>query len=180
MKSLSLPIAAVSLLYAPAAFSQEASHTVSARAPIVADGGAQIGEVLLTDGPAGVLIRISARGLTPGWHAMHFHAVGDCSDQGFQKSGAHINHAVDKKPHGLLNANGPDFGDLPNIFASPDGSVNAEAYSPLVKLGAGTERADLVDTDGSALVIHASADDHVTQPIGGAGARVACALIRHK
>jgi Cu-Zn family superoxide dismutase len=36
----------------------------------------------------------------------------------------------------------------------------------------------LKDADGSALVIHAAADDQTTQPIGGAGERVACAVIK--
>jgi len=31
---------------------------------------------------------------------------------------------------------------------------------------------------GSALLIHAAADDYLSQPIGGAGARVACAAIK--
>ena len=35
----------------------------------------------------------------------------------------------------------------------------------------------LMDADGSALIVHANADDGLTQPIGGAGERVACALI---
>ena len=32
--------------------------------------------------------------------------------------------------------------------------------------------------DGSAVVIHANPDDHMTQPIGGAGARVACGVVK--
>ena len=59
-----------------------------------------------------------------------------------------------------------------------DGTANAEAFSALVSLGAGSDRPNLLDADGSALVIHASPDDHITQPIGGAGARVGCAVIR--
>jgi Cu-Zn family superoxide dismutase len=45
-------------------------------------------------------------------------------------------------------------------------------FSALVTLPA------LKDADGSAVVIHANADDHMAQPIGGAGARVACAEVR--
>lgn len=147
-------------------------------ADIVQNGGEKIGQVELTDGPTGVLVRLEARGLTPGWHAMHFHAVADCSDAGFQKSGAHINHADHKKPHGLLNPEGPDFGELTNFFVAADGTAHAETFSALVMLGGGSDRANLLDADGSALVIHANADDHMTQPIGGAGARVACAVIK--
>ena len=37
--------------------------------------------------------------------------------------------------------------------------------------------AALMDEDGAALVIHAMGDDHVSQPIGGAGGRVGCGVI---
>lgn len=158
-------------------WAQEASGPTPVHGDIVSASGTRLGDVVLTDGPSGVLVRLSATGLTPGWHAMHFHAVGDCSDAGFQKSGGHINHAGEKKPHGLLNPQGPDFGDLPNIFVAKDGSANAEVFSALVKLGPGSRRANLLDADGSALVIHVNGDDHATQPIGGAGARVGCAVI---
>ena len=36
----------------------------------------------------------------------------------------------------------------------------------------------LKDADGSAIVVHAKPDDYTTQPIGGAGDRVGCAIIR--
>ncbi len=35
----------------------------------------------------------------------------------------------------------------------------------------------LLDDDGFAVVVHAEPDDHHSQPIGGAGARIACAAI---
>jgi superoxide dismutase, Cu-Zn family len=83
-----------------------------------------------------------------------------------------VNHPTAKKPHGLLNDGGPDFGDLPNLYVGADGTGHAEAFTALVKL------ADLTDADGSAIVIHANADDHKAQPIGGAGARVGCGVIK--
>jgi Cu-Zn family superoxide dismutase len=36
----------------------------------------------------------------------------------------------------------------------------------------------LVEGDRSALIIHANPDDHITQPNGDAGGRVACAELR--
>ena len=168
------------LATASTAWSQGAPAPATLTADIVAAGGAKVGELALTEGSTGVLLRLTAKGLTPGWHAMHFHAVADCSDAGFQKSGAHINHADHKKPHGLLNPDGPDFGDLPNFHVAADGTAYVEAFSALVKLGGAGDRAELADADGSALVIHANADDYKTQPIGGAGARTACAAIPGK
>ncbi|WP_292070620.1 superoxide dismutase family protein, partial [Brevundimonas sp. UBA7534] len=95
----------------------------------------------------------------------------------FTSSGAHINHAEPKAPHGLLNPNGPDDGDLPNIYAGADGKVNAELFTTRARISAEGPGQWLWDQDGSAIIIHANADDHSTQPIGGAGDRVACAAL---
>ena len=154
-----------------------AAQTVeTVQAPVVDNKGAEIGSIMVRGSAAGVVVRVELRAgaLKPGWHGAHFHAVGDCSDVAtFQASKSHVNQ--DQKKHGLLNGEGPDQGDLPNLFAAPDGSVNAEVFSPLVRLsGDGS----LKDVDGSAFVIHASEDDHTTQPIGNAGARIGCAVIK--
>ena len=111
---------------------------------------------------------------------MHLHAVADCGGAGFKQAGAHINHPGHMAPHGLLNPNGPDAGDLPNIHAGADGRATAEVFTTLVRMRDGKDgdgRPALLDRDGSALIIHANPDDHQSQPIGGAGDRVACALI---
>lgn len=149
----------------------------AATAALKGPAGTSLGSATLEDGPAGVLIRLDLKGLTPGWHAVHLHEMGDCSDEKFAKAGGHVNHAPAKAPHGLLNADGPDMGDLPNIHANADGAVKAELYSPFVSTKGSGGRAGLLDADGSSIVVHAGPDDYVTQPIGGAGARVACGVI---
>lgn len=149
---------------------------------IVAEGGAKIGTARLRQGPAGVLIGLEfqAGTVSPGWHGVHFHEKAECSDAGFKLSGAHVGHAGTPGRHGLLNPAGPETGDLPNIEAPAAGSFGAELFSPFVVLGAqGIDgRAPLLDADGSALVIHAARDDHQAQPIGNAGGRIACAVLR--
>ena len=147
-------------------------------APVTGVGGKPAGALSLSEGPTGVLMRLELTGLTPGWHAIHFHEKADCSDAAFASAGAHINHMEMKKPHGLLNPQGPDMGDLPNVYVAADGTAHAEVFSALVSLKGAGDRPALQDADGSALVVHASPDDGVTQPIGGAGARVACAAIK--
>lgn len=138
--------------------------------------GARIGRAVLSQGPSGLLIRIEAEGLTPGWHGVHIHATGQC-DAPFTSAGAHVNHGDPRAPHGLLNADGPDDGDLPNIFADAAGSVRAEIFTTRARIASTGPGQWLWDADGSALVIHANADDHATQPIGGAGDRVACGVM---
>ena len=138
--------------------------------------GNRVGRAALTQGPTGLLIRIEATGLTPGWHGVHIHATGQC-DAPFTSAGAHINHAEAAAPHGLLNAEGPDNGDLPNIFADAQGRVNAEVFTTRARIATEGPGQWLWDQDGAAIVIHASPDDHTTQPIGGAGARVACGVM---
>lgn len=145
-------------------------------ATLVNAAGTNVGRAILTQGPTGLLIRIEADGLTPGWHGAHIHATGQCAAP-FTSAGAHINHTDPKTPHGLLNAQGPDDGDLPNLYAAADGSAKAEFFTTQARISQDGPGQWLWDADGSALVIHANPDDHDSQPIGGAGDRVACAAL---
>ena len=144
--------------------------------PIIENGRSEIGQLTLKESPTGVIVNIKASGISEGWHGVHFHVKADCSDAAFKNSGGHINHHGHE--HGLRNPNGPDNADLPNIYADADGNVNVELITTRVALSPNIPgRANLLDEDGSALVIHANPDDQITQPIGGAGPRIACSPI---
>ena len=171
-----LGAAAVAVLLASAAWSQSGDGGVYT--DIKTADGKTIGAASLTEGPGGVLMRLDVKGLPPGWHGMHFHEKGDCSDPKFMSTGGHMNMAGAKRPHGLLSEGGPDFGDLPNIYVHADGAAKAEVFSALVSLHGAGGRPALLDADGSALVIHAADDDQTSQPIGQAGARIACGEIK--
>lgn len=135
--------------------------------------GSSIGSVNLIEGPNGILMEVAvdAGGLEPGWHAVHIHQTGDCSDTGeYTASGGHVGKV--EGGHGLLNPAGPEPGDLPNLYAFDDGSVNYETFTDLVSLS------DVLDDDGGAIIIHEGRDDHLSQPIGGAGGRVACSVVQ--
>ncbi len=149
-----------------------------ATAELIDRQGKSVGTATLTEGPHGVLIHVSAKGLPPGPKAIHIHSVGTCedTDKGFVASGAHLN--PDGKKHGLMNPEGPDAGDLPNLFVHADGSVEVEMFTQLASLGGAGGRAAMLDSDGAALVIHENRDDHITQPIGGAGARIVCGVVK--
>jgi len=149
-----------------------------ATADIVGAGGKALGTATLVEAPTGVLIRVDLQGLAPGDKGMHIHAVGTCEDHdhGFVASKAHLNPTGRK--HGLLNPEGPDAGDLPNVRVHADGKAMAEFFTTLASLSGQGGRPALLDADGAALVLHTNPDDHATQPIGGAGARIGCGVIK--
>jgi Cu-Zn family superoxide dismutase len=105
---------------------------------------------------------------------MHFHAVGSCTPlENFTDAGGHIMPLG--LPHGFLHPDGPHAGNLPNLIVAADGTVEVELYTNLLMLDQGDGA--ILDEDGSTLMIHTNEDDHVTQPIGGSGGRIACGVI---
>lgn len=145
-------------------------------ATFIANDRMTVGKVTLTDMPKGVEATIEIEGLTPSLHGMHFHVKADCEDEGFKNSGGHIN--PDNHQHGLKNPDGPDNADMPNLRADDEGRSVQTVFNDRISFYGKAGRPALFDEDGSAMIIHANPDDHMTQPIGGAGARVACAVIK--
>ena len=154
----------------------------SAMSSIINNAGEEIGTINIKQGPEGVLMNVDIKGLPAGAHGFHIHSVGDCSDHDhFKMAKGHISDDDDK--HGLLNPEGPEAGDLPNLIVPENGEVAIELYANDLEITASeADDADdeevLLDADGSAFMIHADPDDHMTQPIGGAGARIACGVIK--
>lgn len=163
----------LALLSAAILLAGSAANAQSMPAPVNLKNaaGAVVGKATLTAAPKGVLLRVEINGAAAGWHGLHFHEKADCSKADFTSAGGHT-HGAGDRIHGLLNPKANETGDLPNLYVGADGSGAAEVFTSLITLAA------LKDADGSALVVHASPDDHMAQPIGGAGARIACAEIR--
>lgn len=135
--------------------------------------GNDIGTARVIQTSKGVLIEADIRGLPPGEHGFHFHQTGKCETPSFQSAGDH--YAPEKNQHGYLVRQGPHAGDMPNAQVLQSGLLYVEVYNPSVTLSGGN--APLLDADGSALIIHAQADDYRSQPSGEAGDRIACAVI---
>jgi Cu-Zn family superoxide dismutase len=134
--------------------------------------GAEVGKATLTATPSGVLISLDLTALPAGEHAFHIHAVGKCEPPKFESAGPHFN--PDSTKHGLMNPQGPHAGDMPNLHVPEGGKLKVEVLNPAVTLSA---ESALLDEDGSAIVVHAGADDYQTDPAGNAGARIACGVI---
>jgi Cu-Zn family superoxide dismutase len=134
--------------------------------------GKDVGQVALTRTPSGVLMIVTLTGVAPGEHAFHVHAVGKCEAPDFKSAGAHFN--PDEAKHGVMNPAGPHSGDMPNLHVPEGGKLQVEILNTLVSLN---EDGALLDDDGSALIVHAVADDYKTDPAGNAGDRIACGVV---
>lgn len=145
---------------------------VATAALALSDGTAAGTAAIERDG-AGLKLVVAAKGLPAGVHGIHLHAVGKCEGPGFTSAGAHLNpHG---KQHGHDNPAGAHLGDLPNLTAGADGSAGLSAGID----GARTDiEQALFDADGTAVVIHATADDYKTDPSGNSGSRIACGVLK--
>ena len=133
--------------------------------------GAALGWAKFTEDASGTLhVTVHVKGMSPGLHGIHIHAVGDCDP--FGAAGSHLN--AGGQFHGLANTLGsPHAGDLPNLRVNGAGVGQLAAVSDR----AGLSASSILDGDGSALVIHLLPDDQSSQPIGGSGDRIACGEI---
>jgi Cu-Zn family superoxide dismutase len=138
--------------------------------------GKDIGIVKLTQLEQGVKIDLQVRNLPPGQHAFHVHEVGKCKGPDFKSAGDHFSPS--ERKHGFNTAGGPHAGDMPNLIVKSDGTVNIEMINSNVTLTKGAN--SLLKPGGTSLVIHSEPDDHITQPAGNAGDRIACAEIKAK
>jgi Cu-Zn family superoxide dismutase len=161
------------LLLAAACTATGRTSAATATAEIKNVQGQVVGTAILTEVSGGVQIVVTVSGLPPGDKAVHIHEIGRCNPPAFASAGNHFN--PDRKRHGLKNPAGPHAGDLPNLRVDPDGTGRLEAHNDRVTLGGGGT--SLLDSDGSALVIHGAPDDHRTDPTGNSGARLACGVL---
>ncbi|MEO6120642.1 MAG: superoxide dismutase family protein [Acidimicrobiales bacterium] len=151
--------------------------------------GRDQGFVHFSQDGAKVRASVVARGLVPGWHGFHVHTVGTCAvgDPAgpFTAAGGHLGSGPPAN-----QSHSDHDGDLPLLYVNDNGVAEATFRTDNFTL------AQLLDTDGSAVIVHAAPDnyanlsryvqtagdiagpDATTLATGDAGARQRCGLVQ--
>jgi Cu-Zn family superoxide dismutase len=140
----------------------------TASALLRTSSGAEAGRATATEVAGGIRFTADIMALPAGTHGIHVHTTGACDAPGFTTAGGHWNPLLTK--HGPMNPQGPHQGDLPNLILGVDGRGTVAARIPGATMDA------LLDADGAAMVVHAGADDLMTDPSGNSGGRIACGV----
>jgi superoxide dismutase, Cu-Zn family len=141
-----------------------------------ASGSTLSGEATFLDnGDGTVTLNLKVSGAVPGEHALHLHQNGDCSAVDATSAGGHWNPAM--KDHGKRMGSGAfHAGDIDNLVVGADSTGTLT----MVVKGWSVGGADSTNVIGRAVILHAKADDFVSQPSGAAGTRVGCGVVIEK
>lgn len=166
-----LLLASLAVLVAPAT-----AYELRAEVKLYNTAGNHVGKATLTQqGDGKVAVHARVHDLPPGFHGFHVHAVGQCTAP-FTSAGGHF----DLNQH----THRDHQGDFPVLLVNADGTAHPKFTTDRFSV------ADLFDGDGSAIIIHANADNYANIPsryaaapdamtlaTGDAGDRIACGVV---
>jgi Cu-Zn family superoxide dismutase len=104
--------------------------------------------------------------LFPGAHSVYIHAVGNCGSPNAASAGPVWN--VAGSPPGSKRT-----GELPELFATPNGYANLQMFSPVLSVGTGKPN----DVIGHSVVVHAAVDPDPKAEFGVPNGWLACGVI---
>ena len=138
--------------------------------PTTASESNVTGKAVFTQDGNDIMLTVDIQDASPGLHAVHIHATGDCSASDGTSAGGHWNPTAEE--HGRWGGDSFHLGDLGNIPVGSDGTGYIERTTDLWDIDAGSDR----DIVGKAIIVHAW-EDHFTPPSGNAGGRIGCGVV---
>ncbi|MCY3680095.1 MAG: ABC transporter substrate-binding protein [Gemmatimonadetes bacterium] len=129
------------------------------------------GKAIFTQIGDNIKLVVSLANASAGEHAVHIHATGDCSAPDGTSAGGHWNPTG--VAHGKWGEGEFHLGDIGNMTVDDQGMGKIELTTNLWEMNTGSD----IDIVGKAIIVHAGADDFVSQPSGNAGARIGCGVI---
>ena len=129
------------------------------------------GQAVFTQNGDNIALVIEINHASAGEHAVHIHAKGDCSAPDGTSAGGHWNPTG--VAHGKWGEGEFHLGDIGNLTANAQGMGKIELTTNLWEMYTGSD----IDVVGKSIIVHAGADDFVSQPSGNAGARIGCGVI---
>jgi Cu-Zn family superoxide dismutase len=170
-KNICIIVILASLVFV--SFQKKDVSTLHAISNIIPKNSSDVsGTVSFTETNGIVSMKASISGLTPGNHAIHIHAIGDCSTDDGVSAGGHWNPTnVD---HGAWESSPFHLGDIGNIEVGSDGNGTISRVTDLWCVDCSDNTKNII---GKAIIIHAGPDDFSSQPAGAAGPRIGCGEI---
>ena len=169
-KILGFLVCASSLLAACNTSEKKAIATIEAKS-----GSTVSGTVTFIEKDGIVTMNAALAGLSEGNHAIHIHAIGDCSAPDGKSAGGHWNPTNEN--HGKWMEAPFHIGDIGNLVVGADGTGTIERETNLWSIGGKEANKNVV---GHAIIIHEGPDDFSSQPSGAAGPRIGCGEIVRK
>ena len=168
MKKHSLFVCLLSLMIScTSTIEKTASVTIQSKS-----GSNVTGNVTFTETNGKVTMKAEIVGLNEGNHAIHIHAIGDCSAEDGKSAGGHWNPTDNN--HGKWMEEPFHTGDIGNLVANAEGKGTIERETDLWCVNCEDESKNIV---GKAIIIHEGPDDFSSQPSGAAGPRIGCGEI---
>ncbi len=179
LRSAALLAAAATLAACSSTGPSDANPRTVATAPLAAAVGVPQpnpqspvqGAITFSDVRGIVSVSGTVTGLKPNSaHAFHVHENGDCSAPDFSTAGSHFNPT--KSPHGAHGSGLHHLGDMPPLMADATGTANVSFNSQTLTLRGPNS------IIGKSVIVHRDPDDVNAQPVGNAGPRLACGIIK--
>jgi Cu-Zn family superoxide dismutase len=161
----------------------------SAAATIKDAAGRDIGTLRIVEGDGRPRITVKVKGLPAGYHGIHLHAKGVCDPKSIDPATG--SPFFSAGPHFTLTAaaHPAHSGDFPDLLVAADGTGSASFVTDRFRVG------QLLDGDGSAVIIHSAPDNQANIPdryhhaggtgpdaetlkAGDSGGRTACGVIK--